>query len=138
MAMNRRLEVKLPPGLHAEVQAAAKERRFSSANSFVRAAITNELRTGNSAVERAEQAISHTIDRLTREVRNLHTAQQATFAMVDCLARLFLTCVPEPPGEVLDQAKRKAKLRHERFLRSVAQNMSAGVQSTIGEASGDE
>ena len=135
MPTNRRLEVKLPPKLDAEIRAVAQKRGFTSPNSFVRAAIANELRAGESALDQAEQAISLSIERLAREVRNLHTAQQAAFAMLDCLTRLFLTCVPEPPAEVLEQSKRKAKLRYENFLRSVAQNMSTGVPSTIGEVS---
>jgi hypothetical protein len=49
------------------------------------------------------------------------------------LTRLFLTCVPEPPAEVLDQAKRRAKLRYDRFLVSVAQNMTTDTRATLGE-----
>ena len=138
MPSNRRLEVKLPPKLYDEVRALAQKRGFTSSNSFVRAAIANEMRAGESALDRAEEAISVSIDRLSREVRNLHTAQQAAFAMLDCLTRLFLTCVPEPPAEVLEQSKRRAKLRYEKFLRSVAQSVSTGVSSAISEASSRE
>ena len=34
-----------------------------------------------------------------------------------------MTCIPEPPADMLDQAKAKARLRYERFLLSVAQGM---------------
>jgi hypothetical protein len=55
------------------------------------------------------------------------------FAAVDSLARLFLTCTPEPPAEIIDQAKRRARLRHDRFLLSVAQNMRADSRATLSE-----
>lgn len=63
----------------------------------------------------------------------MHTAQQALFAAVDSLTRLFLTCIPEPPPEGLDQAKRRARLRYDRFLLSVAQNMTADSRATLTE-----
>lgn len=138
MPSNRRLEVKLPPKLYDEVRVIAQKRGFNSSNSFVRTAIANELRAGESSLDQAEVAISASIDRLTRETRNLHTAQQAAFAMLDCLTRLFLTCVPEPPAEVLEQSKRRAKLRYEKFLRSVAQSVSTGASREIGQDSTHE
>lgn len=138
MPSNRRLEVKLPPKLYEEIRVIAQKRGFNSSNSFVRTAIANELRAGESSLDQAEVAISASIDRLTRETRNLHTAQQASFAMLDCLTRLFLTCVPEPPAEVLEQSKRRAKLRYEKFLRSVAQSVSTGASRKIGQDSTHE
>ena len=105
MPSNRRLEVKLPPKLYDEIRGVAQKRGFNSSNSFVRAAIANEMRAGESALDQAEVAIVASIDRLSREIRNLHTAQQAAFAMLACLTRLFLTCVPEPPAEVFPAPK---------------------------------
>lgn len=133
MPRNHRLEIKLPPELFAEVKNAAQARGFASSNSFVRAALSNELRSGETALDRTEQNIAASIDRLAREVRTLHNAQQAIFALTDSLARLFLTCVPEPPSEVLDQAKRRARLRYDRFLLSVAQNMGAESRTSLTE-----
>jgi len=40
------------------------------------------------------------------------------FAFVDVLAKTFLTCVPEPPREVQDQAVALGKIRYDRFLKS--------------------
>jgi hypothetical protein len=77
--------------------------------------------------------VAASMERLSKEIRKLHTAQQAQFAVVDSLTRLFLTCIPEPPSEVLDQAKRRAKLRYSRFLISVAQNLNSDTQSTFAE-----
>jgi len=49
------------------------------------------------------------------------------------LAKLFLTCVPEPPPTALDQAKRKARLRYDKFLLSVAQNMASDSRANLAE-----
>ena len=135
MTRNRRIEVKVPPDLHAQLKQAAHSQGFSSVNSLVRSAITNELRTGETALNRTEQSIAASIDRLAKEVRTLHTAQQALFAMTDSLARLFLTCVPEPPAEALDTAKRRARLRYDRFLLAVAQNMASDSRAALSELS---
>jgi Ribbon-helix-helix protein, copG family len=128
-----RLEIKIGADTLAQLKSAAKARGFRSANAFVRAAIATELRSGESALDRTEQNIAASIDRLAREVRSLQNAQQSTFALADALARLFLTCVPEPPPEALDHAKASARLRYERFLVSVAQSIKGG-----GGRRGDE
>ena len=80
-----------------------------------------------------EAFIAASIDRVAKEIRTLHTAQQALFASIDSLTRLFLTCIPEPPPQVLEQAKRRAKLRYDRFLLSVAQNMASDTRATLAE-----
>jgi hypothetical protein len=97
--------------------------------------LENELRHGEPAIVKTERIVSASIDRLARDLRALQTAQQAVFALTDSLARLFLTCVPEPAPEVLDQAKRRARLRYDRFLKSVAQNMTADSQASLTELS---
>jgi hypothetical protein len=118
-----RLEIKITPELFKQLKTAAEARGFTSANAFIRAAITSELRSGETALGRTEQNLVATIDRLTEEVRSLQTAQQGLFALTDALVRLFLTCVPEPPQDMLEQSKAKARLRYKQFLLSVAQGM---------------
>ncbi|MBX7135075.1 MAG: ribbon-helix-helix domain-containing protein, partial [Fimbriimonadaceae bacterium] len=124
MQTRERFELRLPESLMAQVREAAEERGFANVTAFIRAALQNELRSGETALDRTERAVASSIDRVSRDVQTLHTTQQAVFALTDSLARLFLTCVPEPQPEVLDQAKRKARLRYSRFLKSVAQNMT--------------
>jgi len=77
--------------------------------------------------------VAASIDRLSKEIRTLHTAHQALFALTDSLARLFLTCIPEPLPQALEEAKRRAKLRYDRFLLSVAQNMTSDTRATLAE-----
>lgn len=122
---NQRLEVKLPPELLSQVREAARQRGFTSANAFVRAAIANELKTGESALERTEQTIAASLNRAMKELRSLHTASQANFAVTDGLVRLFLSCIPEPDSRSRDAVRKQAKLRYRRFIQSAAKNMTA-------------
>lgn len=42
---------------------------------------------------------------------------------------MLLTCIAEPPNEMLDQAR--AKRRYEKFLISVAQNMASDAKAAL-------
>ena len=137
MRKDERFELRLPRELIVRLKASADERGASVA-SLVRMALENELRHGETALDRTERMVGASIDRLSRDVRTLQTAQQAVFALTDSLARLFLTCVPEPPAEILDQAKRKARLRYDRFLKSVAQNMTMDSRASMSELTDHE
>jgi hypothetical protein len=98
--------------------------------------LARDLRSSKSDRTDGDEIVAASIDRLSKEVRGLHTGQQALLATIDSLTRLFLTCVPEPPADALDQAKRRAKLRYGRFLVSVAQNMTADTRATLGKLTG--
>lgn len=135
---NQRLEVKLPPELLSQVREAARQRGFTSANAFVRAAIANELKTGESALERTEQTIAASLNRAMKELRSLHTASQASFAITDGLVRLFLSCIPEPDSRSRDAVRKQAKLRYRRFIQSVAKNMTARNVIRLGTEDPDE
>lgn len=132
MRKNERFELLVPQNLLERLKVVAGERGTSVA-SVVRMALENEMRHGEPAIAKTERIVSASIDRLARDLRTLQTAQQAVFALTDSLARLFLTCVPEPAPEVLDQAKRRARMRYDRFLKSVAQNMTADSQTSLAE-----
>lgn len=133
-----RFELRLPESLMVRVREAAEERGFASVTAFIRSALQNELRSGETALDRTERAVAASIDRVSRDVQTLHTTQQAVFALTDSLVRLFLTCIPEPAPEVLDQAKRKAMLRYSRFLKSVAQNMTGDSRAAIANLADHE
>ncbi|MBL8209682.1 MAG: hypothetical protein JNK87_03170 [Bryobacterales bacterium] len=132
MRKNERFELLVPQDLLERLKVVAGERGTSVA-SVVRIALENEMRHGEPAIAKTERIVSASIDRLARDLRALQTAQQAVFALTDSLVRLFLTCVPEPDPEVLEQAKRRARMRYDRFLKSVAQNMTADSQTSLAE-----
>jgi len=58
-----------------------------------------------------------------QDVRRVERAQQALFALVDSLAKVFLTCVPEPHGTAMELALAEARNRHARLLNTAGQAM---------------
>jgi hypothetical protein len=133
MAKWERFELRLSEEQLAVVKRTAQVRGFRSVSGYIQAVLTRDLRDSPPDQSDREAFVAASIDRLSKEIRNLHTTQQALFAAVDSFTRLFLTCIPEPPPEALDQAKRKARLRYERYLVSVAQNMTSDSRATLTE-----
>src|SRR5882724_10388812 len=133
MAEKKRFELRVSDDQFNVLKRTAHARGFRSVSAYVQAATTRDIRDSPPDQSDREAFVAASRDRLSKEIRNLHTTQQALFAAVDSLTRLFLTCIPEPPPEVLDQAKRRARLRYERFLKSVAQNMTADSQTSLAE-----
>ncbi len=133
MAKRERFELRLSDEQLTVVKRTAQVRGFRSVSGYIQAVLTRDLRDSPPDQSDREAFVAASLDRLSKEIRNLHTTQQALFAAVDSLTRLFLTCIPEPPPEALDQAKRKARLRYERYLVSVAQNMTSDSRATLTE-----
>lgn len=130
MATTRQFNMTLDERQLAAAKQTAAAKGFSSLAAFVRDLIEKDSRsTGQS--ERLEASVAASIDRMAKEVRRLHNSNQALFALTDSLVRLFLTCTPEPPPEALDATKRRAKLRYDRFMLSVAQNMTGDSRSAL-------
>ena len=133
MAKWERFELRLSEEKLAVVKRTAQVRGFRSVSGYIQSVLTRDLRDSPPDQSDREAFVAASIDRLSKEIRNLHTTQQALFAAVDSLTRLFLTCIPEPPPEAVEQAKRKARLRYERYLVSVAQNMTSDSRATLTE-----
>ena len=115
---------------------ATKKGGFSSHSAFIRSAIERELAGRERGVDAAEPRIAASMDRMAREIRNLRIGQQALFAFVDVLAKTSLTCVPEPPRDVHDQAVARAEVRYDRFLKSVGMAMVGDSQAAMAELLG--
>jgi hypothetical protein len=130
MPKTQRFELQLRPDHLAAARKAAQARGFDSVSAYFRALIEQDTRQ-NQQHDQLETAVASSIDRVAKEMRRLHNANQALFALTDSLVRLFLTCTPEPPADVLDATKRRAKLRYERFMLSVAQNMTGDARSAL-------
>ena len=133
MPKNPRFELRLPQDQMLLMKRAAKSRGFRSANAYIQTVLARDLRgSADNDLDR-DAFVAASIDRLSREIRTLHTAHQALFALTDSIARLILTCIPEPLPQALEEAKRRAKLRYDRFLLSVAQNMTSDTRATLAE-----
>lgn len=100
------------------IDTVAKLRGYSSPSAFLRAAIKKEL---SERAEGAGPSTDHVVGSLKDvqySIRRLERAQQALFALVDSLTKVFLTCVPEPRGAALELAFAEARNRHARLLAS--------------------
>ena len=133
MPGRRRFEIRVSDEQFAVLKRTAADRGFRSIGAYVQAAAATDARESGPTNFDRDEMIAASIDRVVKEVRTLHTAQQAVFAAVDSLTRLFLTCIPEPPPDALEQAKRRARLRYDRYLLSVAQNMASDSRARLTE-----
>jgi pyruvate/2-oxoacid:ferredoxin oxidoreductase beta subunit len=130
MPKTQRFELQIRHDHLAAARKAAQARGFDSVSAYFRALIEQDTRQ-NQQHDQLETAVASSIDRVAKEMRRLHNANQALFALTDSLVRLFLTCTPEPPADVLDATKRRAKLRYERFMLSVAQNLTGDARAAL-------
>jgi hypothetical protein len=106
-----------------ETEATARARGFSSATTFIRYAVEQELAARQEGLTGAEERLAGSVEQVRRELFRLGRAQQALFAYLDTLAKTLLTCVPEPPADAKAQAVARARERHDRLLKTVGRSM---------------
>ena len=118
-----RRTIRLTSATDERIESAAKMGGYSSPSAFLRAAINKELGQGREGLGRAEEQIVASILEVRQDVRRIERAQQALFALVDSLAKAFLTCVPEPRGAAMEAALAEARNRHARLLNTAGHAM---------------
>jgi Arc/MetJ-type ribon-helix-helix transcriptional regulator len=123
-----RRTIRLTPEADERLQSTAKLRGYANPSAFVRAAIDNELSGREDTMIGAEDRLAASMEQVRREIFRLGRAQQALFAFVDSLAKVVLTCVPEPGGEAMEAAVARARGRHARLLKSAGQAMVGDSQ----------
>jgi hypothetical protein len=106
-----------------ETEATARARGFSSATTFIRYAVEQELAARQEGLTGAEERLAGSVEQVRRELFRLGRAQQALFAYLDTLAKTLLTCVPEPPADAKAQAVARARERYDRLLKTVGRSM---------------
>ncbi len=128
-----RVNVRLDDELHDRLAKAAKGRgcRISQLVRDVLAAALGDNQA--SVVAAVEERISATLDRFAKDIRRLHTADQALYASFDTFVRLFLTCIPDPPSDSLTAAKVQGHYRYNNYLQNVARNMNGDARAALGE-----
>jgi len=81
--------------------------------------------------------LAASIERMSREIFRLGRAQQALFAFLDSLAKILLTCVPEPGGEAMEAAVARARRRHVQLLKTAGQaivgDSKLAMQDLLGQ-----
>jgi hypothetical protein len=117
------------------IRTAAKERGFRSEQAFILAACANELERGdsNEATTQLEARIAATFSNLSREVQSLFTLVHTQVALTNSLLQYVLTCMVEPPEEVLPAARARAKLRYAKILRLAGQEVATRNKATLEE-----
>src|SRR5438045_510047 len=121
--------------LRERVRTAVKERGFRSEQAFLIAACEHELREGDNteATAHLEARIAATLANMAKEVQSLFTLGHTQFALTNSLLQYVLTCMVEPPEEVLPAARARAKLRYAWILRLAAEEVSTRNKATLEE-----
>jgi hypothetical protein len=121
--------------LRDKVRAAVKERGFRTEQAFLIAACEHELERGDNteAIDDLEGRIVATLANVAREVQALFTLAHSQFALTNSLLQYVLTCMIEPPDDVLPAARARARLRYSKILRIAAQEVATRNKATLEE-----
>lgn len=119
--------------LRDNVRAAVKERGFRTEQAFLIAACEHELEKGDNteAMDDLEARIVATLANVAREVQALFTLVHTQVALTNSLLQYVLTCIAEPPEEVLPAARARARLRYARILRLGGQEVATRNKTTL-------
>jgi hypothetical protein len=119
--------------LRDKVRAAVKERGFRTEQAFLIAACEHELQRGDNteAMDDLEARIVATLANVAREVQALFTLVHTQVALTNSLLQYVLTCIGEPPEEVLPAARARARLRYARILRLAGQEVATRNKATL-------
>ena len=132
--------LRLKDSVKQRIDLVASERGYRSTSAFMVQAIEEKLQRLEAvdSMSEAEARIAASFDQIMREVRSLHTSMQAQFALTDALTKYVLTCVIEPPSDVLQSARAKARTRYDRLMRAAAKTITGQVANSLYEGSIDE
>ena len=138
----QRLDLRLDPETKSKLEAAAADAGFRNLTAYVRQVLAGELKGKRESKQVAdmEQKTVATINRLSRDMNQLRVQLLAAYCLVDGLAKVVLTCMPEPSPQMSEQATANAKRRYERLNRSVAQAMrgeGAAILKELGSYVGE-
>jgi hypothetical protein len=115
------------------IREATEKRGFSSPTAFIRHAVEQELSGQREELVGAEARLAASIERVRQDMVPLDRAQKALFALVDRLAKILLTCIPEPDGHMLAAAVARAQGRHARLLKSAGHAMGDDSRRAMRE-----
>jgi hypothetical protein len=133
-----RLNFRVEPELKARLEEMAARDGFKSVSAYMRHRLFKapDEKAASKQVADVEQKTVATINRLSRDMNQLRIQLLATYCLVDGLAKVVLTCMPEPSPQMADQATANAKRRYERLNRAVAQAMrgeGAAILQELGK-----
>ena len=119
----------------AKVRAAAQDRGFRTEQAFILAACENELKRDSrtDANSQMEARLIASMQKVAKEFQALFTLVHAQFALTNSLLQYVLTCIIEPPEEVLPAARARARLRYAKILRLAGQEVATRNKATLEE-----
>jgi uncharacterized protein (DUF1778 family) len=134
-APGKPLSLRLTAEQRELIERGAKDVGQPSASAFMKAAAIAAAKGQDSARELAaiEQRVAATFESHTKRLRALENSTQMQLALLDGLAKVMLTCLPEPAPEAINAARARAKVRYEKLMRSVASEMTGDVASVVNE-----
>ena len=117
------------------VRTAAKEQGFRSEQAFILAACENEFKRVESveATTQLEARVAATLANVSKELQSLFTLAHTQFALTNSLLQYVLTCMVEPPDDILPSARARAKVRYTKILRHAAQEVATRNKATLEE-----
>ena len=130
-----RFNLRLDSALKIRLGELATKEGYASVSAFVRQLLAHQVdgEATNRQIGDMEQKTVATINRLSRDVGQLRLQLLATYSLVDSLAKVVLTCLPEPSPQMVEQATAAAKRRYDRLLLSVAQTMKGQGSAMLRE-----
>ena len=89
------------------VRRAAQQRGFRTEQAFILAACENELNRDDSteATTQIEDRMDASLGKVAKEFQSLFTLAHTQFALTNSLLQYVLTCMIEPPDEILPAAR---------------------------------
>src|ERR1700758_1436671 len=125
--------IRLREALKEKVAEISTERGYRSCSAFMVEAIEEKLRRDEAleSVSETEARIAASFNQVHRQLQSLHTAVQGQFALTDALAKYLLTCIVEPPGELLTSARARARDRYEKLLRAAAKTITGETENPL-------
>ena len=117
----------------AKVRTAAQDRGFRTEQAFILAACENELKRDSrtDANSQMEARLIASMQKVAKEFQALFTLVHAQFALTNSLLQYVLTCIIEPPEEVLPAARARARLRYAKILRLAGQEVATRNKATL-------
>ncbi len=99
------------------------------------AACENELKRGDAseATERLEASVAATLANFAKDLQALFTLAHGQFALTNSLLQYVLTCMVEPPDDVLEAARARAKAQIREDPHHAGQEVATRNKATLEE-----
>jgi Arc/MetJ-type ribon-helix-helix transcriptional regulator len=134
-----RRSLRLSEALDRKVNELVQRQGYRSWSAFVVEAIREKSLRADvlESMTEAEARIAASFEQIMEEIRSLDASMQAHFALTDALSKYLLTCIGEPPSELLESARARAKERYDRLLRSAAKTIKDQIANSLREVAVD-